>query len=78
MRLGSLGTWLPQTKPWQFNFPSPLQEISVRVCFILGNLTADDREVRERLYFSLSALPVLEGLSERYLDVETRQAQVRV
>ncbi len=51
------------------------QEVTVRVCFILGNLAAADKSVRETLYFSHSALPVLEGLAEKYLDLELKQVQ---
>ena len=45
----------------------------MRVCFILGNLTADDNSMREELFFSHCALPILNNISSKYFTAEQEQ-----
>ena len=47
-----------------------IQDIVVRVCFILGNLTAEDAQMREQLFFSHTALPVINSLAAKYFSLE--------
>ncbi len=48
--------------------PPPSQEITVRVCFILGNLVGDDPVAREMVFFRYSALSVLTPVFYNHLS----------
>lgn len=52
-----------------------MQDIVVRVCFILGNLSSDNADTRDLLFSRHSALPILNEVFDRYLALE-RQLQV--
>ena len=53
-----------------------LQDILVRVCFILGNLTTEDQETRRELFSTHHALPPLTSLTASCVAAE--MAQVRL
>lgn len=50
-----------------------LQDIIVRVCFILGNLSSDNADTRDLLFSRHSALPTLNAVFDKYLTLERQQ-----
>lgn len=47
-----------------------MQETAVRICFVLGNLSADHDPTRELLYFTHGAIPLLNDLCTQYFGAE--------
>ena len=47
-----------------------LQELVVRVCFILGNLTSKSEKVREAIFFDEAFIAVLLSVMQSYFNLE--------
>lgn len=48
-------------------------DTAVRICFVLGNLSADHDPTREHLFFTHRAMPLLNDLCTRYFGAEMAQ-----
>lgn len=51
-------------------FNSFLQELVVRVCFILGNLASKSEDVRDAIFFDDSFLEVILSVMQTYFNFE--------
>ena len=67
---------LPFVHSFFFFFLFFFQDIVVRVCFILGNMTADDEEVRSLLYFKNSVPDCLTPLLRHFLQLQLEQVSI--
>ena len=48
------------------------QDITVRICFILGNMTAKNDDARERLYQEAKSLDVILTVLKTYLELDIK------
>lgn len=52
------------------SFLTVLQELVVRICFILGNLTSKSEKVREFIFSDESFMEVLVSVMQTYFNME--------